>query len=122
MERTTQANVSFGILHLFYLHQRARFDRCVAQVVKVWVDKGWDAQLAYLIRAVDKIPAKRRRFGGKSAAAHDVPASGGTASVGGENAHSALLERLVPKALKTDRSFICVPTVWMYLHKRRQDL
>ena len=38
------------------------------------------------------------------------------------HAHAALLERLIPKALKRDRSFICVTMVWTYLHKKRQDL
>ncbi|HNK47239.1 MAG TPA: hypothetical protein PKL17_20825 [Pseudomonadota bacterium] len=122
MERTTQATVSFGILHLFYLHQRARFDRCVAQVVKVWVDKGWDAQLAYLIRAVDKIPASVEDSVEKALLRTTYPHQAELLLSAVKNAHSALLERLVPKALKTDRSFICVPTVWMYLHKRRQDL
>lgn len=122
MERTVNAVASFGILHLFYLHQRPRFDRCVAQVVKVWVDKGWDAQLAYLIRAVDKLPASVEDSVERALLRTTYPHQADLILSAVKHAHSALLERLVPKALKTDRSFICVPSVWMYLHKRRQDL
>lgn len=122
MAQTANATVSFGILHLFYLHQRPRFDRCVVAIVKRWVDKSWDAQLALLIRLVDKLPAEVEDSIETALLRTVYPHQAELLLTAVRHAHAALLERLIPKALKRDRSFICVTMVWTYLHKKRQDL
>jgi len=122
MRSTTNGVVSWGILLLFYQHQRPRFDRCVADVVKHWVDKSWDTQLALLIRAVEHIPAEVEHSIETALLRTVYPHQAELLLSAVQHAHAAMLERLIPKALKRDRSFICVPMVWQYLHKRRQDL
>jgi len=122
MARTASAAVSCGILLLFYQHQRPRFDRCVADIVKHWVDKSWDAQLALLIRTLDHIPAQVEASIETALLRTVYPHQAELLLSAVRHGHAAMLERLIPRALKRDRSFLCVPMVWQYLHKRRQDL
>lgn len=122
MSQTANATVSWGILQLFYLHLRPRFERCVVEVCRRWVDKGWDAQLAGLIRTVEKLPPEVEDSVETALLRVAYPHQAELLLSAVRHAHAPLLERLIPKALKRDRSFICVPMVWGYLHRKRQDL
>lgn len=122
MAQTANATVSWGILQLFYLHLRPHFDRCVVAICRRWVEKGWDAQLAALIRSVETLPPEVEDSVETALLRTTYPHQAEVLLSAVRHAHAPLLERLIPKALKRDRSFICVPMVWGYLHRKRQDL
>lgn len=121
---TTSAGHALSLAVLLAKHQRPRFLAIVDALATRWLSQKWDGALASLTLSL-----KRGEVPQSLVAALDLALERCVHTHQASTILSALalrapsdFARIVPTCLSRDRSFICVPAVYQYLHVRRQDL
>ena len=124
LRSTASAGHALSLATLLAKHQRPRFLAIVDDLATRWLSQKWDSALASLTQSL-----KRGEVPASLVSALELALERCIHTHQASNLLSALalrapsdFARIVPACLARDRSFVCVPTVYDYLHVRRTDL
>lgn len=122
--RTPHASTALALMILLSKHERSRFLGLVDDVSAVWSSRKWDSALVSLAQAQKRGEVPASLVAGLEQALDRCVYAHQASAIFTVLAHRAVddFRRVVPAALRRDLSFVCVPAVYEYLHKRRQDL
>jgi len=121
---TATAGVSLALMTLLGKHERPRFLALINDVSKHWLKRSWDSALIGLASAQERGEVPEPLVAALEEVLYRAVHQGQASMVLSVLAQRAPLDfrRIVPKALERDQSFICLPVVYEYLHRKRTDL
>lgn len=121
---TASGGVALPLMVILGKHQRAHFDTLIEDVSKQWVSRKWDSQLVSLASSLKRGEVPAALVAALEEALDRTVHEYQAASILGVLALRAApdFRRIVPRVLAKDLSFVCLPVVHDFLHRRRTDL
>lgn len=124
IRRTPHASTALSLMLVLSEHERPRFLAVVDEACASWASRKWDSALVSLAQAQRRGEVPASLVAALEQALDRCVHVHQASSIFSVLAHKAAADfrRIVPLAIARDVSFVCVPAVYEYLHKRRQDL
>ena len=121
-EDTANPSTSSALITLLYEHVRPRAQAILGATIKRWIKKNWESLLAGLLPKLTELPTDVAELVEDVLLRTTNQGLAASLLTALRYRHKAHMERIVPRLLSRDRSYICLTPLWSYVHRRRQEL